>query len=150
MRFGSSAGMRDVPFDEFPRLGLPEPVPGLVARHIASPASKVSEIQSVPEDTTSGLSAVFEANRHALRRFLMARRALAEEADDILQELFVRIGNSRAGPIADPLAYLYRAADNLLLDLRRRRAAGTCVKRHGWRLATGPAKSMTSPPPRNG
>lgn len=81
--------------------------------------TKVSEIQPAPKDITGGLSAVFAANRRALHRFLIARRAGAEEADDILQELFLKIGKLTPGPIADPLAYLYRIADNLLLDLRR-------------------------------
>lgn len=31
----------------------------------------------------------------------------------------MRIGATPTGPISDPLAYLYRMADNLLVDLRR-------------------------------
>jgi RNA polymerase sigma-70 factor (ECF subfamily) len=82
-------------------------------------ARKVSNIQSASEDLTSGLSAVFEANRHALRRFLAARRARPDEIEDILQETFLKIRATPTGPIADPLAYLYRMVDNLLVDLRR-------------------------------
>jgi RNA polymerase sigma-70 factor (ECF subfamily) len=61
-----------------------------------------------------------------LRRFLAARRADPDEVEDILQEAFLRIRASPTGPISDPLAYLYRMVDNLLMDLRRsqnRRAA---------------------------
>ena len=99
---------------------LPErlPEPSFVQRHL-SPVAKVSDIQPAPKDTAGGLTAVFAANRPALHRFLIARRAAADEAEDILQELFLKIGKLTPGPIADPLAYLYRIADNLLLDLRR-------------------------------
>lgn len=86
---------------------------------VSPPARKVSDIQSASEDLTSGLSAVFEANRHALRRCLAARRARPDEIEDILQETFLRIRATPTGPISDPLAYLYRMADNLLVDLRR-------------------------------
>lgn len=36
-----------------------------------------------------------------------------------MQETFLRIGTTPSGPISDPLAYLYRTVDNLLIDLRR-------------------------------
>jgi len=82
---------------------------------------KVIEIHSAPKQAASGLSAVFEANRRALTRFLSARGASPHESDDILQEVFLKLGKLPTGPIADPLAYLYRMADNLFLDARRSR-----------------------------
>lgn len=82
-------------------------------------AWKVGDIQSSPENLTSGLSGVFEANRRALHRFLAARRVQPDEVDDILQEIFLRIRTTPTGPISDPLAYLYRMADNLVIDLHR-------------------------------
>ena len=93
----------------------------------------------------SGLAAVFEANRHALHRFLMARRALAEEAEDILQELFLRIGRAPSDPIADPLAYLYRIADNLLLDLRRSQSRRN-VREAAWMAARHGASEIDDQP----
>lgn len=67
----------------------------------------------------SGLTAVFLQNRDALLRFLRARSA-ADSAEDFLQELWLKITTSGASePISDPLAYLYRAANNLLLDRRQ-------------------------------
>lgn len=82
-------------------------------------AWKVGHIQSSRENLSSGLSAVFEANRNAFRRFLAARRVQPDEIEDILQEIFLRIRTTPTGPISDPLAYLYRMADNLVIDLRR-------------------------------
>jgi RNA polymerase sigma factor (sigma-70 family) len=110
-----------------------------------SPAVKVSEIHSAPKDTTSGLSAVFAANRYALHRFLMARRARAEEAEDILQELFLKIGKLTPGPIADPLAYLYRIADNLLLDLRRSQTRRN-VREQAWMAARHGSSELDDQP----
>ena len=64
----------------------------------------------------SGLSAVLVANRGAILRFLRARGA-GEDAEDILQELWLKIDRLEAeGPIADPRAYLFRMADNLMHD----------------------------------
>jgi RNA polymerase sigma factor (sigma-70 family) len=79
----------------------------------------VSDIHPASKNPTSGLFAVFEENRLLIRRFLAARRAEPDEIDDIVQELFVRITAAPSGPISDPLAYLYRMADNLLVDIRR-------------------------------
>ena len=62
---------------------------------------------------------MFETSRRALSRFLAARGASPHEADDILQEVFLKLGKLPTGPIADPLAYLYRMTDNLFLDARR-------------------------------
>lgn len=88
---------------------------------------------------------MFEANRHALRRFLVARRALPEEAEDILQEVFLKIGKLPTGPIADPLAYLYRIADNLLLDLRRSQSRRT-VREEAWTAARHGAGEIDDQP----
>ena len=64
----------------------------------------------------SGLSAVLIAHRGALLRFLRARGA-GEDGEDILQELWLKIERLEAeGPIADPRAYLFRMADNLMHD----------------------------------
>lgn len=64
----------------------------------------------------SGLSAILLANRGPLMRFLRARGA-GEDAEDIMQELWLKVERLGAeGPIADPRAYLFRMADNLMHD----------------------------------
>lgn len=82
-----------------------------------------------------GLEAVFLAHRPALLRFLRARGA-GDAAEDLLQELWVRASSASAGPIADPAAYLYRSANNLLLDLRRSEQR-TARRDDDWAEATG-------------
>jgi len=66
----------------------------------------------------SGLEAVFLANRDALLRFLRAHGA-GDAAEDLLNELWLRLREAPPGPVAKPLAYLYRAANNLMLDRYR-------------------------------
>jgi RNA polymerase sigma-70 factor (ECF subfamily) len=66
----------------------------------------------------TGLQAVFLANRERLLRFLVAHGA-GDAAEDLLQELWIKLSTSAPGPIAQPLSYLYRAANNLMLDRYR-------------------------------
>lgn len=64
---------------------------------------------------------MFAAERAALLRFLRARGCDPAEAEDLLQDLWLRIGQAPAGPVGNPRAYLFRMAANLLLDDRRSR-----------------------------
>ncbi|WP_309660938.1 sigma-70 family RNA polymerase sigma factor [Sphingomonas sp.] len=73
------------------------------------------------------LQTLFMASRPALLRFMQLRGVSAGEAEDLVQDLFLKLEGLTIGPIADPRAYLYRMADNLLLD--RRRAAARRVRR---------------------
>ena len=66
-----------------------------------------------------GLEAVFMANRPALSRYIRARFRMDGEAEDILQDLWLKLSTLETGPVAEPLAYLYRMAENLTLDRRR-------------------------------
>ena len=73
----------------------------------------------------AGLRAIFSHERAALHRFLVARSGSREDADELLHELWERTGRA-AGPVANPRAYLFATANNLVLDRRRaerRRAA---------------------------
>lgn len=69
--------------------------------------------------TNDGLIAVFMDVRPALARFLAARGAQRFESEDILQDLYLKLTEQTTGPVADPRAYLYRMAHNLLLDRHR-------------------------------
>ena len=64
-----------------------------------------------------GLQQVFEENRNQLLRYLRAHGA-GEAAEDLLQELWLKVSSSVAGPIASPRSYLFRAATNLMIDRR--------------------------------
>lgn len=77
-----------------------------------------------------GIEAVFLAHRAELLRFLRARGA-ADDAEDLLQDLWLRARSTSAGPVADPLAYVYRMANNLLFDIRRATARRQ-TRDHAW------------------
>jgi RNA polymerase sigma factor (sigma-70 family) len=68
---------------------------------------------------SGGLETIFMANRAALGRYLRARLRGDGETEDILQDLWLKLSTLETGPVAEPLAYLYRMAENLVLDRRR-------------------------------
>jgi RNA polymerase sigma factor (sigma-70 family) len=74
-------------------------------------------MDEIDRDLSDGLlGAALLEHRGALLRYFIARRVPAEEAEDILQDLVVKLASHASGPIAEPRAYLYRMAENLLLD----------------------------------
>lgn len=69
-----------------------------------------------------GLKAIFLAQRPALLRLLVARLGNRDDAEDVMQDMWLRIDRLATEPIAQPTAFLYRVAANLATD--RRIAAG--------------------------
>lgn len=83
----------------------------------------------------AGLAALIERHRPELLRFLAARCGDADAAQDLLQDLWLKLADAAPGPIANGRAYLMRAANNLVLDrLRGQRRA--MVRDRQW-LAEG-------------
>ena len=70
------------------------------------------------EGQIDGLQRVILNERSRLLRFLVARGA-GDDAEDVLQDLWQRVAALPGQPIADPLSYLFRAAENLMRDRRR-------------------------------
>ena len=68
---------------------------------------------------SSGLAGVFLANRHLIRRLVTARTPDPADAEDVLQEMWLRLDGARIGPVSDPLAYLMRMALNVVADRHR-------------------------------
>lgn len=83
----------------------------------------------------TGLSAIFLANRPALLRFLRARGA-GDDAEDLAQDMWMKLEAKDLGPIADPLPYLYRMANNLMLD-RYRSATRRDRREQDWAESAG-------------
>lgn len=69
---------------------------------------------------------MFMAHRKGLIRFLQAicRGAAATEIEDALQDLWLRCRDIDTRNINDPKSYLYRMAQNLVLDRERRVTRG--------------------------
>jgi RNA polymerase sigma factor (sigma-70 family) len=61
------------------------------------------------------IAAAFMANRAALVRYLRARGA-GDDAEDILQEIWLKLRELDEEPIVDHRAYLYRMAHNQMVD----------------------------------
>lgn len=69
-------------------------------------------------ESIDGLRRVILNERARLLRFLIARGA-GDEAEDVLHDLWQRIATAPGQPVAEPIAYLFRAAENLMRDRRR-------------------------------
>lgn len=72
-----------------------------------------------PAGDGAGLAALFTGHRAELLHFLAARCGDREQAEDLLQELWIKASAQPSGPIANARAYLFRMANNLVLDSRR-------------------------------
>ena len=74
----------------------------------------------------ASLIAVYLERRSDLERFFALRLRSAAAAEDLVQEIFVRLASADAPrDIHNPAAYLYRLGSNLMLDrLRGERRAG--------------------------
>lgn len=93
----------------------------------------------------SGLELVFLANRPKLLRFVQARLRDEEGAEDCLQDAWLRLTALDSGPIAEPLAYLYRMLTNLATD--RQRSVALRLKRDdAWHSAQGSIEGVDNAP----
>lgn len=86
--------------------------PGLASRP-PNALRRAMEVESI-----DGLQRVILNERARLLRFLAARGA-GDEAEDVLHDLWQRAAVAPSQPVADPVAYLFRAAENLMRDRRR-------------------------------
>ncbi|MDH2151527.1 RNA polymerase sigma factor [Sphingobium yanoikuyae] len=78
-----------------------------------------------------GLKRTFLDLRPALTRYLLMRGLSQEDADDLIQDMYLKLESYQGGPVGEPSAYLYRMAHNLLLD-RRRSAARRIRREEEW------------------
>ncbi len=69
----------------------------------------------------SPLEHVYREHRHALLRFLTARTGDAGEAEDLLQDLWLKCQQHGGEAVANGRAYLFRMAQNLVVDRVRER-----------------------------
>jgi len=81
--------------------------------------------------SSSALLGVFTDMRPALQRYLVLRGAAADEAEDILQEVHLKLWSEKVGPVEQPRAYLYKMATNHFL-LHRRTADRRARREEAW------------------
>jgi RNA polymerase sigma factor (sigma-70 family) len=92
------------------------------------------------DPASAGLGDLLAANRVDLLRILTARGIMREEAEDLLQDLFIRLEGRPVGSIARVRPYLLRTIDNLRLDRYR-----TASRRAGREAAWAVAQAGSSP-----
>lgn len=98
-----------------------------------------------PPGSRTGIEAVFLAHRDKLIRFLLARGA-GDAAEDLVQEVWLKVSGRMDGPIGNPMAYLFRAADTLMID--RYRAQRQAEKRdHAWSEDQRDGEASVEPSP---
>ncbi len=82
-------------------------------------------------DNPGGLEALYHVLRADLARFLTARTGDALEAEDILQDMWLKLRAQPSGPITNGRAYLYRMAQNLVVD-RVRESRRRMIRERQW------------------
>ncbi len=83
---------------------------------------------------TSILTGVFMEKRGALLRYFTMRLSSEAAAEDLVQDIYVRLATSDIGPIENPVAFLYRLGTNLMLDrVKQRRRAE--VRDDAWQAS---------------
>jgi len=70
-------------------------------------------------DATSALIEAYLAKRTELVRFFTLRLRSAEAAEDLVQDIYVRLTDAAPPPVSNPGAFLYRLGWNLMLDRLR-------------------------------
>lgn len=84
-------------------------------------------------DAPDPLLAAYLERRANLVRFLAARAGSLSVAEDLAQELYLKLAErDRAGEVGNPAALLYRMAINLMLD-RARGEARAAARDTAWR-----------------
>ena len=85
----------------------------------------------------AGLLDAYGAKRGDLIRFFTARMGSASDAEDLIQDLYVKLTSmTLAEPVENPSAFLYRTAVNLMLD-RARGARRSQVRDDAWGQTRG-------------
>ena len=90
-----------------------------------------------------GLRAYFLRERPTLLRLLKARLGNAEDAEDVLQELWLRLSTMNSAPIAQPGGYIFRMANNMATD--RHRSLSASARRESEWIETYGQSEETAP-----
>ncbi|MEH3124220.1 MAG: RNA polymerase sigma factor [Sphingomonas phyllosphaerae] len=88
-----------------------------------------------------GLRAIFLEQRPMLLRLLSARLGSRDDAEDALQDMWLRLDHLAGEPVAQPVAFLYRVANNLATD-RRIASARRGVRDFTWHDAQPTADDL--------
>jgi RNA polymerase sigma-70 factor (ECF subfamily) len=83
----------------------------------------------------SPLLGLYLAKREELKRYFTVRLRSAEAAEDLVQDMYLKVSNVPDDDIGNATAFLYRLGSNLMLDrLKAQRRA--LARDTGWRAVT--------------
>ncbi|UZW57820.1 sigma-70 family RNA polymerase sigma factor [Sphingobium sp. JS3065] len=71
------------------------------------------------------------AQRTQLLRFFTSRTGSEAEAEDVVQEIWLHVARADTGPVANPMAFLYRTGMNIVVDRVRERQR-RIRREQGW------------------
>ncbi len=95
------------------------------------------------------LLATYLARRADLVRFFTARLNSAAAAEDLVQEIYLRLSRADPGAVRDPAAFLYRTGWNLMLDqLRQQRRSSAREAAWSGLDLVGAGEAAVDPSPR--
>lgn len=96
-------------------------------------------------EETNALLAAYLAKRQNLVRFFTVRTGSAAEAEDIVQDIFVKIAGLDGAAIENPSAFLYKLGTNVLLDRVRARRRGLAREDAYFAIQVGDGGSASDP-----
>lgn len=70
----------------------------------------------------SSIEAIFEEHRESLASFIGKRIGSTANTDDIMQDLYIKLQSLDCSSIRHPKAYLFRMANNLVIDEQRKQS----------------------------
>ncbi|MDI1294895.1 MAG: RNA polymerase sigma factor [bacterium] len=91
------------------------------------------------------LEVAYGVHRTDLMRLLLARTGDRTEAEDLLQELWLKVSQNPAGPVDNGRAYLFKMAQNLIVDRLRERQRRMARERRWSDEATDFASAGAEP-----
>jgi RNA polymerase sigma factor (sigma-70 family) len=92
------------------------------------------------QEKPSPLVALYLEKRKDFLRFFALRTSSAAEAEDIVQEMFLKLAGHDSSGVENPAAYLYRLGTNVMLDrIRARRRDADRSNDYYQAQRTGPA-----------
>jgi RNA polymerase sigma factor (sigma-70 family) len=81
-------------------------------------------VDDLPHTSESALVALYLEKRANLVRFFTLRTSSPSEAEDIVQDIYLKIADLDPASVENPAAYLYRLGTNAMLDRARSRRRG--------------------------
>ena len=91
--------------------------------------------RGLDDEPASPLVAAYLNKRQDLLRYFTLRLRSAAMAEDVVQDIYLRIAGAAPGAIENETAYLYRLGTNLMLDRLKQRRRAT-AREEAWHEST--------------